>query len=72
MRKLFLIWGLLSILSIGCTLDKEYVKRDEATFKSIAPEYSRYVEADPNLTPAQKKDRADLVTSWGKRIEDGK
>lgn len=39
-----------------------------ATFNAVAPEYAAYVQADPNLQPAQKQARLDLIESWRLRV----
>lgn len=37
---------------------------EASTWNMIAPEYVRYVEADPNLTRDQKDDRLLMVETW--------
>ena len=42
---------------------------EKATFEAIAPEYSAYVQADPNLSAEAKSIRLDTVETWRRRVE---
>lgn len=67
MRKLILC---LPLLLAGCgSVAKEYVAADRKTFDAIAPEYSKYVEADESLDEDSKKLRLANVAAWGYRLE---
>jgi hypothetical protein len=47
-----------------------YVDADRATYAAIAPEYLRYVDADPTLDADSKAVRRLSVATWDKRIRD--
>jgi hypothetical protein len=49
-------------------MGREYVKADRLTYDAIAPEYLRYVDADPGLTQEQKDRRHRTVDTWNLRI----
>lgn len=69
---LFLIGFLFvaAMLLPGCgSIAKQYVEADRKTFDAIAPEYSKYVEADESLDDDAKKLRLANVASWGYRLE---
>jgi hypothetical protein len=46
----------------------DYVAADRATYEAVAPEYARYVDADPGLDTEQKARRARTVAAWEARI----
>lgn len=58
----------LCLGAFGCVVDKEYVKADRLTFDAIAPDYVKYVEADPALDQEQKDRRKRTIESWKLRI----
>lgn len=61
---------LITLLLAACANPTPvYVQGDRLTHNKIAPEYLRYVEADPDLTAMQRETRVDLVASWALRIE---
>ena len=54
----------------GCTTPgAAYVAADRATYEAITPYYLVKVEADPELTEAQKARRKRLVETWRLRLE---
>ena len=48
-----------------------YVRADRATHDAVSPEYVRYVNADPALTPEQRERRLRTIESWRARVEAG-
>lgn len=56
----------------GCSISKEYVDADAATFAAVTPEYLEYVKSDAKLTQEQKDRRTRTVDSWKIRIERAK
>jgi len=61
--------GIILLLFASCEgPSQSYVIADRATYTAIAPEYVRYVRADPNLTDEQKQRREDTVDTWNRRI----
>jgi uncharacterized protein YcfL len=70
-KKLLLLL-LIPLVCVGCSAQKEYVKADSITFDAIAPEYGKYVEADPALDADQKARRKRTVESWALRIRENK
>lgn len=63
--------GCLVALSFvaSCSPPAEYVAADMDTYKAIAPEYSNYIQADPNLSMEQKARRSRTVDAWRIRVE---
>lgn len=63
---------LVTIFLSGCgSLQGSYVEADRKTFDAIAPVYSAYVLADPQLDEKQRERRLRLIRSWRARIEEG-
>lgn len=56
---------LVALLCAGCCGPSD---AERATCRVIGPEFVRYVDADPSLSPEQKQDRLDLVESWTLRV----
>ncbi len=63
--------GMLSLGS-GCSVSDEWIIADDLTYKAIAPNYLKYLEADKELDPIDKKANILTLTTWGKRIEECK
>ncbi len=59
-------------LTAGCSVDELWVDSSIATYDAVAPEYIRYVDADPALSPEQKSRRHDTVNSWARKNEEWK
>ena len=59
----------LSLTSPGCSISKEYVAADKATYDAIAPEYLKYVGTDATLDAEQKARRERTIKSWKLRID---
>lgn len=58
--------ALLILVLIGCVCPPavtQGVSQVDASQGIILPQYAAYVEADPKLSPEQKKDRTELVES---------
>lgn len=54
----------------GCgSIAKEYVGADRQTYEAIAPEYQKYVDADPALDADAKALRKATLESWRYRLE---
>jgi len=70
MRKILTASVALLMLA-GCGNLEPYIKADKATFDAIAPEYQKYVDADPNLDQGQKDRRRRTLETWKLRIEKG-
>lgn len=56
----FLLFGFMC----GCSTPLSYRSADRSRFEAIAPEYDRYVDADPALSPEQKERRHRLTRAW--------
>lgn len=67
MRSRFAI-ALFALAACGCAPSKAYVEADRLTYEAVAPEYLRYVEADPALSADQRQLRRDNVEAWAIRI----
>jgi hypothetical protein len=65
--------ALVLLMGAGCcTTDiirKDYVAADRATYDAIAPAYRNYVNADPTLSPDEKKRRNRTVDTWDFRLK---
>lgn len=49
----------------GCAApDAAFVRAERATHQAVAPEYVRYVRADPALSPEQRARRERTVRTW--------
>lgn len=60
---------LVALAASGCgSLNDQYVEADRATFDAVASRYKMYVDADPNLTPLQKKSKKNTIDSWEARL----
>jgi hypothetical protein len=54
----------------GCgSIAQEYVAADRATYEAVAPEYQKYVDADPALDDDAKALRKATLASWAYRME---
>ena len=71
--RMFLLSGLLALGLSACVSPSHtaYVGADRLTFDAVAPEYLRYVEADPSLDGAAKERRKRTIESWRLRIKKG-
>jgi hypothetical protein len=45
-----------------------YLRADEATYRAVAPDYARYLTADPNLTPLDRSAALTTLDLWRARI----
>lgn len=59
---------MLALSSLACSPTAPYVAADRATYNAIAPEYSRYVEADPTLDTEDRALRQSTLATWDLRI----
>jgi len=69
--RCLILTGLLGVLllgGLGCGVETSWVKASRATYNVVAPAHKKYVEADKELTEAQKKNRLLLLQSWEARI----
>ena len=66
---LFLALSVAATLFAGCSVNKDFVKGSELTYKAIAPEYSAYVKADPKLDKDGKALRLLTLETWKTRID---
>jgi hypothetical protein len=65
---------IMMIVSVGCCktndlIREDYTAADRATYEVLAPNYLKYVEADPTLDSDEKKRRKRTVTTWRLRLE---
>jgi uncharacterized lipoprotein YmbA len=67
-RVLIGLAALLAACSSCSTPAAAYVAADRETYRAIAPEYERYVRADPTLTADQVQRRADAIAAWKLRL----
>lgn len=58
----------IALVCAGCGLDKEYVKRDRATFDAVAPLYQAYLRNDSDIDDDDRDSRLDTVLSWEERL----
>lgn len=58
--------GLLALLLASCVLPP--TQAEQLTYKAIAPDHARYVNADPALDPMAKQRRLDLLETWRIRV----
>ena len=65
---LALVFAGFAVLSAGCTISPAYVAGDRKTFDAVAPEYRRYVVADPALPQAKKDRRLRTLQAWAARL----
>lgn len=70
MKLLLLIPALL--LGLGCSVQKDYVAADEATYGAVAPDWLKRSDADPTLSQTEKDRRHRLADSWAMRIKANK
>jgi hypothetical protein len=52
----------------GC-VSQQYLDADQATHDAIAPEYTKYIDADATLSDNQREIRRLNLESWQARIE---
>jgi len=70
MRAYAPILLLLAVLLGGCgSLQADYVRADESTYKTVGKEWLRYVEADKALSTAQKQRRRRKAKAWKARLD---
>jgi len=62
--------GLIGVLALaGCSgLHTGYVRADRLTFEAVGKEYRGYVEADADLTTAERERRLRTLASWEARV----
>ena len=60
------------IILSGCSVEKDWVLASDATCNAIAPQYSKYIDADPALSKAEKDSAQLLLRAWRKRIDEWK
>tara|TARA_Y100001973_G_scaffold95912_1_gene149977 strand:- start:332 stop:562 length:231 start_codon:yes stop_codon:yes gene_type:complete len=53
----------------GISVADAYVEADRLTYEAIAPHYQQYLEADGEITDANRKARIRLLTTWKMRID---
>lgn len=64
-----LILSCILLLPLGCgSLNEQFVKSVDDTWKAVEPEYSAYVATDINLQPEQKQMRQALVKSMNELL----
>lgn len=76
MKKVqLLLFVALAGLLAGCesfrNVSAVYVAADKKTYEAVAPSQARYIEADPTLTPADKRLRLNTLNTWRLRVESG-
>lgn len=63
------IGAVILLTMSGCaSIDKAYVAADRVTYEAIGPEYTGYVNRDPDLREWEKSLRVSNVESWEDRI----
>jgi len=72
--KIFLLCGVVVVATLlgGCSISKEYVASDQATFDAVTPEFLEYVNADARLDAEAKARRKRTVDTWKLRIDKNK
>lgn len=67
---LFVLLALCLLLLPSCTVgpDPTFVAASRATHDAVAPEYLRYVNADPGLTQEQRDRRRATIDRWNEAI----
>lgn len=67
---LFLLLAICLLLLPSCTAgpDPTFVAASRATHDAVAPEYLRYVDADPALSPEQRTRRHASIDRWNEAI----
>lgn len=62
------LWALVGLALVlacaGCSTPSNYRTADRSRFEVIAPEYDRYVDADPKLDAEQRERRHRLTRAW--------
>ena len=53
----------------GISVADAYVEADRLTYDAIAPHYQQYLEADEEITDANRTARIRLLKSWKMRID---
>jgi len=66
MKRSLILCGLLAA---SCTPTHPYTMADRETFNAIAPDYTRYVQADAQLSQAQRDLKLLTVETWRMRVE---
>lgn len=67
---LFVLLALCLLLLPSCAAgpDPTFVAASRATHDAVAPEYLRYVDADPALTTEQRTRRHATIDRWNEAI----
>lgn len=67
---LFLLLFIFLMLTPSCAAgpDPTFVAASRATHDAVAPEYLRYVDADPALTTEQRNRRHASIDRWHEAI----
>jgi hypothetical protein len=60
---------LCCLLLVSCGAAPQYVTADRATFEAVAPEYLKYVDADPALDVSARESRHLTVLTWEMRLK---
>ena len=71
MKKLSALCCLAALASCDA-VSRTYVVADESTYMVIAPEYTKYVMADPSLDDGSRAIRLRTLETWRLRIEANK
>jgi len=63
---LFMTIGLFLLLTMfsGCYVPDDWIRASENTYDAVAPEYLKYVEADPNMSKEDKELRKGTIAAW--------
>ena len=57
MRFLRYFAVLVCLLAVGCGVNRVFTEAVSANWAAIGPEYVAYVEADPGLSPGERRSR---------------
>jgi len=66
MKKILI--GLALVLTACGSLSEQYVRQDEANFKTLAPRIRKMMSSTAELTTKQKGDVEDRLQGWEARI----
>ena len=68
----FLLAVCLLVILAGCTVQERWVVAADATYKAIGPAHAKYIDADPELSPIDKKAARLTLATWKARIDEWK
>ena len=71
--KWITLLAVLALLLAGCgNLNETFVKAVDSQWTAVAPGYTRYVKADPNLPEASKTRRLKAIEEFNALVAEAK